>query len=166
MREQGEKKTELGNEEHLPNDNPLFPKGSGMKISMWAYREKIQPRNNCISRAAFLLNLASFEFRDQLGKIATNRLKQYKWLQVGEEGFEKQMLAKYMFKANRDRPVVENKLVKCHLSAITAVMTLSLELNALVPSLIQSDCVFRRFSTFTCKFEYWKLRYDWKHLEN
>ena len=137
-----------------------------MKISMWAYREKIQPRNNYISRAAFLLNLASFEFRDQLGKIATNRLKQYKWLQVGEESFEKQMLAKYMFKANRDRPVVENKLVKCPLSAITAVMTLSLELNALDPSLIQSDCVFRRFSTFTCKFEYWKLKYDWKHLEN
>ena len=83
---------------------------------------------------------------------------------MGEEGFEKQMLANYMFKANQDRPVVENKLVKCHLSAITAVMKLSLELNALVPSLIQSDCVFRR--TFTCKFEYLKLRYDWKHLEN
>ena len=79
---------------------------------------------------------------------------------MGEEGFTKQMLAKEMFKANRERPVVENKLVKCHLSAITAVMTLSLEHNALVSSLIQSDCVFRRFSTFTCKFEYWKLRYD------
>ena len=44
MREQGEKKTELGNEEHLPNDqtiesmtkrsSKLFPKGSGMKIIM------------------------------------------------------------------------------------------------------------------------------------
>lgn len=43
MREQGEKKTEPGNEEHLPNDqtiesktkrfSKLFPKGSGMKIS-------------------------------------------------------------------------------------------------------------------------------------
>ena len=87
MREQGEKKTEPGNEKHSPNDqtiesktkrsSKLFPKGSGMKISMWAYREKIQPRNNCISRAAFLLNLVSFEFRDQFGKIATNRLMQY-----------------------------------------------------------------------------------------
>lgn len=79
---------------------------------------------------------------------------------MGEEGFTKQMLAKEMFKANRERPVVENKLVKCHLSAIRAVMVLSFQLNALVPSLIQSDCVFRRFSTFTCKFEYWKLKYD------
>ena len=44
MREQGEKKTEPGNEEHSPNDqtiesktkrsSKLFPKGSGMKISM------------------------------------------------------------------------------------------------------------------------------------
>ena len=85
---------------------------------------------------------------------------------MGEEGFTKQMLAKEMFKANRERPVVENKLVKCHLSAIRAVMVLSFQLTALVPSFIQSDCVFRRFSTFTCKFEYWKLKYDWKHLEN